>query len=136
MAEESDETAKRKDSVQEDRNFTSGKISDLSRYIGFAVIALVFALLTSTSPFSVSLVGQQKTCILIAAFFGVMAILSDYLHYFFGYLSSLSVTKNNDYYYDAGSIAYKLRKLLFWSKQLFGFLSAILVLITILGAAI
>ncbi len=61
----SDEASQRKAAVQEDKNYSSGKISDLSRYIAFGVTALVFSLLTANSDFAKSLVLHYKSIILL-----------------------------------------------------------------------
>ena len=126
--------AARRKTINADRNLTSGKISDFSRYIGYGVVAATFTILTSTSPFAQKLFSESRIILLGSSTSGCLTILFDYLQYYFGYLASQKAAKNeeHDYQYDENWPVYKARTACFWLKQAAAFVSAILLIVLIL----
>src|SRR4051812_22380190 len=80
--------------IQDDKDFTSQRMSDDTRYIGFGLSALTLALLTSSSKFAIELMENYRLFILLSSFFGCLAIFFDYLHYYFGYKSDEEAYQN------------------------------------------
>ena len=74
--------------VQSDKDFTSSQMSDLARYIGYALAAVTITFFNSDSTFAKALVSNFTPSILLTSIFGCVAIFLDYLQYFFGYLNS------------------------------------------------
>jgi hypothetical protein len=137
-AEPNDIHLRRRQKIQEDKDFTSARISESSRYIGFGLAALTMALLTSDAEFPKRIMMHYEGFILCASAFGCVAIVLDYLHYLFGYLASEDAGRNRDgdYGYLTQSTFYKARRWLFVSKQIVALLGAgifIIVLLTAIG---
>lgn len=109
-----------REKVLEQKELVSSRISDLSRYVGFGLVAVVYATLTSEDSAAGQLFTTQQTKLLIAAGFGALAILFDYLQFFAGYLSVQKALKNEagGYQYDDNSAWYWIRSIMFWAKQL------------------
>lgn len=124
----------RKQIIHEDRNLTSSKISDFSRYIGYGTVAATFTILTSTSPFTEKIYSESRVILLSSSAFGCLTILFDYLQYYFGYLASQKAYKNEeyDYQYNKKWFVYRARTSFFWIKQIAAFLSAVLLIFLIL----
>lgn len=119
--------------VLEEKRHVSSRISDLSRYIGFALIAVVYAILTSDSSVIAKLYGTRSSLLLSAAAFGALAIMLDYLQFLAGYFSVQAALDNStdDYKYNDKSFSYKTRVVAFWAKQVASIIGSL-----IFGAAI
>ena len=121
-----------KQAVLADLAKTSSKIGDHTRYLGFGIVALCFAIITTKYDTSSEVYSIPINLILIAAIAGIATIFFDYLHCLTGYLSSLKALKNdsNGYKFNKSWATYRLRNFFFILKQI----SAILgVLILIYG---
>lgn len=106
--------------VLEEKRHVSSKISDLSRYIGFGLVAVAYAILTSDSEVIAKLYGGRQFLVLLAAAFGTLAVILDYVQFLSGYLAVQAALKNKDgdFQYDDSSLPYKIRIGAFWGKQL------------------
>lgn len=118
----------RRKSVLEEKRHVSSKISDLSRYVGFGLVAVVYAILTSDSEIVIQLYEHYTTALLTAAAFGVLTVILDYLQFLGGYLSVEQALQNEEgsFRYDNKSFWYKLRVTAFWMKQATAFFGALL----------
>jgi len=56
--EPNDLHARRRRKIQEDKDFTSARVSESARYIGFGLAAITVAFLTSDSTFAKKIVAQ------------------------------------------------------------------------------
>lgn len=128
---------RRRQKIQEDKDFTSARVSESARYIGFGLGAASVAFLTSDAAFSRMLISNYKTGVMAAAAFGCLTILLDYFHYILGYMSSEQAGRNSagDYGYLTGSGLYRSRRWFFWLKQFTAVLGA-LIFIAVLVLAI
>lgn len=113
--------------VLEEKRHVSSKISELSRYIGFGLVAVAYAILTSDSSVIAKLYGERQFLIVLAAAFGTLAVILDYVQFLSGYLAVQAALKNKDgdFKYDDSSLPYKLRSGAFWGKQLASLAGAI-----------
>lgn len=84
-----DEILRRKSIVREERDYTSAKLSELARYIGFGLAGLTLVLYTSSSPFAVKLLTAFRGEILFVSAVGCVVILFDFLQYLVGYKISV-----------------------------------------------
>lgn len=118
----------RRKSVLAEKRHVSSKISDLSRYVGFGLVAVVYAILTSDSKIVIQLYERYTTALLAAAFFGALTVILDYLQFLGGYLAVEQALQNEEgsYCYDDKSFWYKLRVNAFWMKQATAFCGALL----------
>jgi hypothetical protein len=119
--------------VQEDLDHVSGKISTLSRHIGFAMAGLSLGLALSDSIFARSMVAQHVNLILLISALGCTTILLDSCQYLSGYSSSnLALNRLKDErrsYPFQGSKLKKIRVFCFYGKQGLAILGALLVII-------
>ena len=120
--------------VKEDKDFTSSKIGDLSRLIGYGVLAVAFSLLTSTAPFAVEFVRAFSIEIKVVAAFGILSVLFDYFQYLAGYIDSSFVIKKEGFRYSKSSLSYRARKFFYWGKQLLALVAAFLLVASIVRA--
>lgn len=112
------------------------KISDLTRYISFGLVALTYSIFTSKSEFAVLLLENFKSLFLYASLSGFIAIFFDYLQYLFGYISVNKALKESDHQYDNEWCSYRLIKLLFVGKQLFVLIGVFLVCVAMFTSAV
>ncbi len=108
------------------------RISETSRYIGFGVVAWIFAVHTSSSPFATLYVKNYGFFVGLAGVAGLLTILFDYLQYIFGYRSVGIAMDNrsNNYQFEEGSAAYVLQKLTWAAKQWTAGAGAIIISVT------
>lgn len=110
--------AERKRQAQEDRNFTSDRISDLSRYIAFGILGSIFVLLSDKGTIAKNMLGPYKLWTLLTVINGIFAIFSDYFQYLAGYFSSKKAGNRGDFSYETNWWSYRLRKCFFGFKQI------------------
>lgn len=112
--------AEQRNKVLEEKRHVSSRISDLSRYIGFGLVAVTYAILTSDSAVIARLYGGRQLLLLVAAGFGMLAVILDYVQFLSGYFAVQSALENVDgeFKYDDESISYRLRSVAFWGKQI------------------
>lgn len=110
----------------------TARISETSRFVGFGMVAWVFAQHASGAPFAESYLSAFGPIVRVAGVLGVLAILFDYLQYIAAYFSVQQALKNGDdgYAFDHDGIVMKLQKGLFWAKQISAVASALIVVIT------
>lgn len=117
--EEPGAAAARRSAVLEEKRHVSAKISDLTRYIGFGLVAVCYAIVTSESATTQSLYGDQPRLLLLAAGLGSLSIVLDYLQFLGGYFAVNTALKNVDggFKYNSDSLAYKVRRFCYAAKQ-------------------
>lgn len=120
------EKGKLAERIQHDKDFTSGRLSELARYIGFGTVAATFSLLSSDSDFATAISTSQRELLTWAALGGMATVLFDYFQYVMGYRASNLAAKSEDLKYQRKWISYKMRVTFFWMKQLAATLSGLL----------
>lgn len=131
-----DEKKEARKKVLEQKEKVSARISDLCRYIGFGLVAVVYAILTSDSKTVISIYEHYTGLLLGVAALGVLTIIVDYLQYLGGYYSVEKALKNEagNYQYDDESFWYCLRNSAFIFKQFSAFVGA-LILVFVIGVS-
>jgi hypothetical protein len=135
-AEPNEVHLRRRQKIQDDKDFTSARISESARYIGFGLAALTMAFLTSDAAFPKQLIARYEGYILLASAFGCLTIVLDYLHYLTGYISSEAAGQNKegDFGYLTQSTFYKARRWFFIAKQIVALSGAMIFIIVLLTA--
>lgn len=135
-AEPNDIHLRRRQKIQEDKDFTSARISESARYIGFGLAAITMALITSDAALPKRMMSHYEGFVLFASALGCLAILLDYLHYVCGYLASEDAGRNRegDYGYLTQSGFYRARRWFFVSKQIVAILGAVIFITVLLTA--
>ena len=97
--------------VLEEKRHVSSRVSDLCRYIGFGLVAVVFVLLSSGSDYAKGVVSQHQNMLLFIGGTGCLTVIFDYLQFFAGYITVNRALKNTErnYNYDDKSLSYKIR---------------------------
>jgi hypothetical protein len=131
-----DEKKEARKRVLEEKSKVSTRISDLSRYIGFGLVAVVYTILSSSAPRVVSIYEHYTNWLLWVAVLGVITIILDYLQYLGGYNAVQQALKNDvgNFEYDDESCWYQLRNGAFFFKQCTAFIGAI-ILVIVIGAS-
>lgn len=112
-------------------NFLSDRISTQVRTISVSLIAFIWILLLGgeKAPFEFSICIKKQLVVIM--FLAVIIMLCDFLQYFFGYINTDSLRKDleaNDKEegeYDYKSWKYRVRKGMFWAKQIILIISII-----------
>ncbi len=128
-----DAIEKLKTKIQEDKDFTSNRLSELSRYISFGTLAVVFSILSSESVIWEKLQTGHKILAFYCALFSITSIFLDFLQYVFGYFASCKAAggSNPTYKYNRSWFTYRFRTGCFWIKQYSAALSGVLLLIIV-----
>lgn len=110
----------------------TARISETSRFIGFGMVAWVFAQHASSAEFAVEYLSAYGPIVRVAGVLGVSAILFDYLQYISAYLSVQTAIKNEaaSHAYDHDGLAMRLQNFFFWAKQSSAVVSALIVVVT------
>lgn len=74
----------RRDRVIEEKKSVTGRISDTCRFVGFGLLAIFYALHTGENELALRIRSEAPWKLFVMGAFGVLTILLDYLHYFFG----------------------------------------------------
>lgn len=128
----------RRNAVLEEKRNVSSKISELSRYIGFGLVAVVYTILTSDSEHVIRIYECYTFLLLLGAALGAATIILDYLQFVGGYLAVDSALKNvnGGYQYNDKSFWYRVRVVAFWLKQGTAFVGAFTLMIVIALSAL
>lgn len=122
------EAQQRKTDRLADQKDLTGRIGETTRFIGFGLAAVFFAINTSDKTLPDFIVKNYPMWLSFTGGLGVLAILSDYLQYLSGYYSARhSIYDNVDppYAVDHEHWATKWRKAFFEAKQYFAFGGAV-----------
>ena len=105
--------------VLEEKRHVSSRVSDLCRYIGFGLVAVVFVLLSSGSDYAKGVVSQHQNMLLFIGGTGCLSVIFDYLQFFAGYITVNRALKNTEgnYIYDDKLLSYKIRNWCFYFNQ-------------------
>jgi hypothetical protein len=133
-AEPNDLHKQRKDRIQNDKDFTSARISESARYVGFGLAALSMAFLTSDARLPRAIMASYGSWIIFAAALGCATIFLDYLHYWFGYQASEQAWRNvdGDFGYRTETFFYRARRWCFTGKQITATMGALCVIVVLL----
>ena len=112
---------------------TTEKISDLSRYVSFGLLAIYYSIITSNSIEAQKLFNSDGHTLMFLALFAAASLFFDYLQFWFGYLNvrrSISMQDRDDEYIHSWTLS--ARYISFYLKQLFSWLGVILLFFIIL----
>ena len=119
---------------RENQNFFSEKLSDLARYMGFGLAAAAFTLLSSDSTFAKKLAETADALLVLAAAFGCLTVLFDYLQLFCGWRCASIAAENesNEYRMNTQSSRYRTFQFgFFYGKQFLAFAGAVILIVAI-----
>ncbi|MEX0370272.1 MAG: hypothetical protein AB3N09_06540 [Tateyamaria sp.] len=110
----------------------TSRISETSRFIGFGLVAWVFAVHTSDSQFAQSYVSRFEIFIGLSGMAGLLTIFLDYVQYLCAHRSLNIAMKNrkNRYDFDYKSTAYVFQDVTWRAKQWTAVLGSLLVAVT------
>ena len=96
----------------------SSRISETTRFIGFGIIAWVFAVNTSSSNFATTYLAEFGFFVGVAGILAVLGVLSDYFQYIFAYRSVDRAMQRDEHAFDFdyASFAYNAQGF-FWSAK-------------------
>ena len=109
-----------KETLIDELNFLSDKVSDRSRTVSAVVIAIWWAALVGEKSYS----KLPADMILMPAALGVASLLFDFLQYIIGYLKNqellkrIEATNETTVTWETTSLSYQLRGFLFYAKVL------------------
>ncbi|MEM1134141.1 MAG: hypothetical protein AAGH53_14515 [Pseudomonadota bacterium] len=128
---------KRRANQRENQNYFSGKISELSRYMGFGLAAAAFSLLSRSTEFSKGLVATVDNLLLLSAIAGCVVVLLDYFQMLCGYLAASQAAENEADEFQptaTGKIFSQFQGFSFYAKQVIAVLGSLLFLAAISSA--
>lgn len=124
------EPADRRKNQRENQNFFSEKISELSRYIGFALAALGIALVSDQADLLSRLEPKWQSATLLATLLGCTVIMLDYVQYAFGWFAASNAANNEVGNYEhskRGKVFRFLQSSAFYLKQFGALIGSILI---------
>jgi len=123
--------------VLDEKRHVSSRISDLSRYMGFGLVAVVYTILTSNSRLVMSIYTNYSGWLLGVAVLGIITIISDYLQFLAGYVNVQNALRNEvgNFEYDDKSLSYWFRNFAFKLKQITALLGALILICVIAKSA-
>jgi len=86
--------AERRAEQRENQKYFSGKVSELSRYIGFGLVAAAFSLLSKSTDFTNNLIDGTDTLLIWTALIGCGVVLLDYVQMFSGWRAATNSAEN------------------------------------------
>jgi hypothetical protein len=120
----------------EEKKILTGRISETSRYISFGILALYYTLRTAKDDFSTAIVVSARGMLTVMALCASLAIIFDYLHYFFAVRSvDNALNERTDQLYDPIRFDFKLREVCYQAKQLLALTSALLLFLAVARSA-
>lgn len=116
----------------EQKAAVTGRLSETTRFVGFGIIAWVFAVQSSDAAFSKSYVTQYEVWLNSAGVLALLSIVCDYFQYLCAYMSVKHALgrREKGYKYDRNHAAYLLQSICFVVKQIAVGLGAITVILT------
>lgn len=110
----------------------TGRLSETTRFVGFGIIAWVFAVQSSDAEFSKSYVEQYEVFLNGAGILALLSIACDYFQYLSAYISVRHALTRRDkgYKYDRNHASYLLQNVCFVIKQVAVGLGAVTVIVT------
>lgn len=121
--------------LEEKKNVTS-RISDTCRYIGFGLLAVYYTIMSGDNSFATNLQSGALTYWALQGIgiAGAVAILFDYLQYFFGSRAVEEALASETHQYNEDSCAYRARRLFYNLKQCSVGAGAVLLLFVVVFA--
>ncbi|GAA6181887.1 hypothetical protein NBRC116594_33250 [Shimia sp. NS0008-38b] len=126
--------AERRQNQRENQNFFSEKISELSRYIGFALAALGLALVSDKADLFSQLDPKWQSRTIVATLLGCVVVMLDYAQYVFGWFAASNAANNkeNDFQHSfLGKFCRAMQASAFYLKQLGALIGALLITISV-----
>jgi hypothetical protein len=116
--------------VIEEKRLVTARISETTRYIGFGLLAIFYAIISSHDPFPAHLNTGYPSALRVMALCGVVAVLFDYLQYLFGRRAVQRALDRKDkpFTYNRAWPSYRARQACFWIKQGGALLGAVIFL--------
>lgn len=122
-----------KKELQDNADFYSMRISETSRFVGFGLLAVFYAIKVGPNDD----LASNDCLITLIGVFGALSVLLDYLQYVFGYLMVRSAQDNpSDHSYGngLGGWFFAFKSWAFWLKQFTAIFGSIFVIIVVLGS--
>jgi len=107
---------KRRDILQQKQEVTT-RISETTRYVGFGLLAVYYALRTADSAYAHGLAEAHPCLLRLMGVSGLGAIILDYLQYVLGSKSVNEALNRPSLDYDETSVWYRGRAITFVLKQ-------------------
>lgn len=119
MTVDKDRAVARFAAVMERRTAATARVSETARFVGFGLLAIAYAMISDSGAFFAEMRTHHATMVRVLALAGSLAILADYLHYVFGYLTTQRALDRQDKpnTYNSLWLTYQLEIVCFWVKQ-------------------
>lgn len=123
-----------KKELQDNADFYSARISETSRFVGFGLLAIFYAV--KVGP--VDSLSSNNCLVTLVGVFGAFAVFFDYLQYVSGYAMIRNAQKNPPHYaYGSGfwgGVLFAAKSWFFGLKQTAAVLGSVSVILLVLGA--
>ena len=124
--------------VLEQKQFVTGRISETVRYVGFGLLAVFYAVVSSDSGFSRGIVTSMHPLLTATAIFGVIAVFFDYLQYLAGSIAvdrAIAGGTDTRYQYNRTWPSFIWRRRCYWIKQVAVIIGCMLLIVILLFAS-
>lgn len=133
MTSDKDRAAAKFAAVMERRTAATTQVSETARFVGFGLLAIAYAMVSDSGAFFVGMRTHHATMVRYLALAGSLAVLADYLHYVFGYLTTQQALDRQDKpnAYNSLWLTYRLEIVCFWVKQAAAITGCVILLILV-----
>lgn len=120
--------------VLQDLENTAKRIGELTRYIGFGIIATIFSILLSENSVALVIKATHSSNLKIILLIAIIIIFLDYIQSIIGYFVSLKAYKTKTKLFNKNWLLFKCRQTIFYFKQLLLFACVVLLISTLYKA--
>jgi len=127
-----------KEKIIEELNWLSDRISTQVRTISVSLLVITWGLIIGKPEISLPFSEELKKHLLVVGIIALIAMLGDFLQYFFGYVNTnglrkkMELEEKTETDYDYNVLTYKLRSFFFWFKQIMIIIACICFLVAII----
>lgn len=134
IAAKADIAEQRKRRLNEKR-YVTGRISETTRFIGFGILAIFYATVSSDKAFAKLVLADSRLELYLSAAFAAFAIICDYLQYLSGALAvEKALKRKRNHLYNTAWFSYGARRVFYWVKQVSALIASILIIYIIIHA--
>jgi hypothetical protein len=134
-----DDLKARRESVIEQKQYVTSRVSETCRFIGFGLLAVYYTLSISNEPFAVSLLASREWLVRAFGAAGALTVFFDYLQYVAGgRAANKALNRTNEgkksYRYNKKWMSYRIREFSFVAKQVFAFVGSTILIFLMISA--
>jgi len=106
---------------RDNQDYFSTKLSELSRFMSYGLVAVVFGFITTDNSFFSNMTADHKNDVVLSAIIVILSLFVDYLQHLFGYVGAGAAAKNKANGFERPAIG----KFYMWIQTVFFYLKQV-----------